>query len=75
MSDKCGGARGRMIGYGGVSRNGQVSGNGGMGGSSWVIRGTSASNRASRQTIEHNEHTERHREEWTDAEGQTVAEG
>ena len=69
------GARGRMIRCGEVSRNGQVSGNGGMGRSSWVIGVTSGSNRASRQMSGHNEQTQRCREEWTDAEGQTVAEG
>ena len=48
-----------MIGCGEVGRNRQVSGNGGMGGSSWVIRGASASDRASKQMIGHDERTQR----------------
>ena len=59
VSDKHRGVRERMIGHGEVSRNGQVSGNGGMGGSSWVIRGASRSNQASRWTIGHDEQMQR----------------
>ena len=55
----CGGARGRIIRCGRVSRNRQVSGNGGMGRSSQVIGGASGSNWAN----------------WTGAEGWTVEEG
>ena len=58
----CRGARGRMIGHGEISRNGQVSGNGEMGRSSWVIRGVSRSNQASRQTSGHNEWMQRNAE-------------
>ena len=53
------GARRRMIGHGEVSRNGQVSGNGGMGRSGQVIRGMSGSNQASRWTSRQNEWTQR----------------
>ena len=48
-----------MIGCGEVSRNGQVSGNGGMGRSSQVIGGTSASDQASKQTIRNDEWMQR----------------
>ena len=57
--DKHGGARGRIIGCGEVSRNGQVSGNEGMGGSSQVIRVISRSDWASEQMIGHDEWTQR----------------
>ena len=46
-----------MIGHGEVDRNRQVSGNGGMGGSSRVIGGVSVSDQASEQTIRHDEQT------------------
>ena len=49
--------RERLIGHGEVGRNRQVSGNGGMGGSGRVIRGASASDWASEQTIGHAEQT------------------
>ena len=42
-----------------VGRNRQVSGNGGMGESSWVIRGMSGSNQASEQMIGHDEWMQR----------------
>ena len=48
-----------MIGCGEVGRNRQVSGNGGMGGSSWVIGVVSASDQASEQTIGHDEQMQR----------------
>ena len=48
-----------MIGCGEVSRNGQVSGNGGMGGSGRVIGGMSGSNQASGQMIRHNKWTQK----------------
>ena len=57
--DGHGGARGRLIGCGEVDRNRQVSGNGGMGRSGWVIRGTSASDWASEQMIGHAEWMQR----------------
>ena len=48
-----------MIGCGEVSRNGQVSGNGGMGRSNQVVRGTSGSNQASGWTSRHDEWMQR----------------
>ena len=59
ISDEHGGARGTIIGCGELSRNGQVSGNGGMGGSSWVIGGMSSGDWASGQMIGHNEWIQR----------------
>ena len=59
MVGGCRGVRGRMIRCGEVSRNRQVSGNGGMGRSGRVIGGASGSNWASRWTIGHNEQTQR----------------
>ena len=56
---RCGGVRGRMIGCGEASRKGQVSGNGEIGTSGWVIGGTSGSNWASRQTSGHDEQMQR----------------
>ena len=56
---RCGGVRGRMIKCGEVSRNGQVSGNGGMGRSSQVIRDMSGSNWASEWMSGHNEQMQR----------------
>ena len=44
-----------MVGCGEVNRNGHVSGNGGMGGSNWVIRGASRSDQASRWMSGHRE--------------------
>ena len=57
--DGHGGVGGRLIGCGEVGRNRQVSGNGGMGGSGWVIGGTSSGNQASNWMIGHNEWTQR----------------
>ena len=57
--DRCGGARGRLVGCGKVGRNRQVSGNGGMGTSGRVIGGMGTSDWASEQTITHNEWTQR----------------
>ena len=51
--DGRGRAGGMLIGRGEVGRNRQVSGNGGMGGSGWVIGGTGASGRTSERTIGH----------------------
>ena len=48
-----------MIGCGGVSTNGQVSGNEEIGRSGQVIRGMSVSDRASKWTIRHNEQMQR----------------
>ena len=59
VSDGCGGAGGRLIGCGEVGRNRQVSGNGGMGRSGWVIGGTGVSDRTSEWTIRHTEWTQR----------------
>ena len=56
---RCGGVRERMIRHGEVSGNGQVSGNGGMGRSSWMVRGASRSDRASRWMSGHNEQVQR----------------
>ena len=50
---------GRLIGYGEVGRNGQVSGNGGMGGSSWVIGVVSTSDWASEWMVGHDEWMQR----------------
>ena len=50
---------GRLIGHGEVGRNGQVSGNGGMGGSDRVVGGAGTSDWASEQTIRHNEQMQR----------------
>ena len=55
----CRGVRGSMIGCGEVSRNGQVSGNGGMGRSGQVIRGASGSDQVSGWTSGHNKQTKR----------------
>ena len=44
-----------MIGCGEVGRNGQVSGNGAMGRSGWVIGGASVSDWASEQMVGHDE--------------------
>ena len=49
----------RLIGHGEVGRNRQVSGNGGMGGSSRVIGGVGTSDWASEQMIGHNVWTQR----------------
>ena len=57
--DRHGGVGGRLIGRGGVRRNGQVSGNGRMGGSGWVIGGVGMSNWASEWTIGHDAQTQR----------------
>ena len=51
--------RGRMIRCREVSRNGQVSGNGGMGRSGQAIRGVSGSDQASRQMSGHDKQTQR----------------
>ena len=59
VSDGHGRVGGRLIGHGEVDRNRQVSGNGGMGGSGWVIRGAGASDRTSEQMIGHTEWTQR----------------
>ena len=59
VSDGRGGVRERLIGHGEVGRNRQVSGNGGMGRSSWVIRGISMSDQASEWTIRHAEQMQR----------------
>ena len=48
-----------MIGCGEVGRNRQVSGNGEMGGSGWVIGGVSVSDWASKQVIGHAEWMQR----------------
>ena len=59
VSDGHRGVGGRLIGHGEVGRNRQVSGNGGMARSGWVIRGTGTSNQTSEQTIGHDEQTQR----------------
>ena len=51
--------RERLIGCGEVGRNRQMSGNGGMGGSGWVIRGAGVSNQTSEWTIGHNARMQR----------------
>ena len=48
-----------MVGRGEVGRNRQVSGNGGMGGSGWMIGGTGVSDCTSEQMIGHAEQTQR----------------
>ena len=59
VSDEHGGARGRIIGHGEVSRNRQVSGNRGMGRSGRVNGGTCKGDWASGWTIGHNEQMQR----------------
>ena len=59
VSDGHGGVRKRLIGCGEVGRNRQVSGNGGMGGSSRVIGGMSGGDQASERMIGHNEQMQR----------------